>query len=152
MENDSGVDLKAKPSGRWFLTDAMWWMMLAIAMSSAAIPESHAATGSPSANVPVTRAELPALVKQAILDDPDILTEAEQKLHAKQMAEMRKKSKAALRKYKVALVRPDAPSIGSKNADVTMVEFFDYHCGYCKQLYTSIVKLDKTDKNLRIVF
>lgn len=152
MEDDSGVDLIAKPSGHWSLTDAMWWMMLAIAMLSAAIPESHAATSSPSANAPVTHAELPALVKQAILDDPDILMEAEQKLREKNMAEMSKKSEAALRKYKAALVRSDAPSIGSKNADVTMVEFFDYHCGYCKQLYSSIVKLDKTDKKLRIVF
>ncbi|HWG46529.1 MAG TPA: DsbA family protein [Gemmataceae bacterium] len=152
MEDDSGVDLKAKPSGHWSLTDAMWWMMLAIAMSSAAIPESHAATSSPSANVLVTQAELPALVKQAILDDPEIITEAEQKLREKQMAEMRKASEAALRKYKAALIKSDAPSIGSQDADVTMVEFFDYHCGYCKQFYTSIVKLDKTDKKLRIVF
>lgn len=36
MADDSGVDLKAKPGGHWFLTDAMYWMMLAIAVLAVA--------------------------------------------------------------------------------------------------------------------
>ena len=122
----------------------------AFVMPLMAIAQLHAADASPDA--PVTHAELPALVKQAILDNPDILMEAAQRLRQKQAAESDKQSKAALQKYKTVLTASDAPSIGPKNADTTMVEFFDYHCGFCKQFYGSLIKLHDTDKKLRIVF
>jgi len=44
------------------------------------------------------------------------------------------------------------PTTGNMNADVTLVEFFDYQCGYCKQVAGSLIKLIENDKKLRVVW
>ena len=41
--------------------------------------------------------------------------------------------------------------IGNPAGDVTLVEFFDYNCGYCRQSLASVAKLIETDPNLRVV-
>ena len=45
-----------------------------------------------------------------------------------------------------------SPVAGNKKGDVTLVEFFDYNCGYCKQAFRDVQKIMDEDKNLRIVF
>ncbi|HFC04906.1 MAG TPA: DsbA family protein [Rhizobiales bacterium] len=41
--------------------------------------------------------------------------------------------------------------IGNPNGDVTMVEFFDYNCGYCKRSLPDVMKMIKNDKNVKVV-
>lgn len=45
-----------------------------------------------------------------------------------------------------------SPVVGNKKGDVTLVEFFDYNCGYCKQAFRDVQKILDEDKKLRIVF
>src|SRR4029078_8867189 len=45
---------------------------------------------------------------------------------------------------------PDAPVAGNPNGDLTIVDFFDYNCHYCKKAATSLEKLVKTDGNIRL--
>jgi len=45
-----------------------------------------------------------------------------------------------------------SPVVGNKKGDVTLVEFFDYNCGYCKQAFRDVQKILEEDKKLRIVF
>jgi protein-disulfide isomerase len=47
---------------------------------------------------------------------------------------------------------PRTPSIGNANGDVTIVEFFDYRCPYCKRVHPSIADLVKDDPNVRIIY
>jgi protein-disulfide isomerase len=47
---------------------------------------------------------------------------------------------------------PWSPALGSKDADVTIVEFLDYRCPYCRRLEQSIQKLLNTDHKLRVVY
>ena len=47
---------------------------------------------------------------------------------------------------------PMTPVSGNVNGDVTIVEFFDYQCGYCKQTLTSIIELLSIDKKVRVVW
>lgn len=47
---------------------------------------------------------------------------------------------------------PNDPIAGNANGDVTVVEFFDYSCGYCKRVFPLIEKLLNEDKNVKIVF
>ncbi len=59
-----------------------------------------------------------------------------------------------LRSLKDALLnQSNDPSLGATaaEADVTLVEFFDYRCGYCKRVLPSVMELAKSDKKLRIV-
>jgi protein-disulfide isomerase len=46
---------------------------------------------------------------------------------------------------------PGSPSIGSRQADITIVEFFDYACPYCKAAEPRLMALVKRDKNVRLV-
>lgn len=45
-----------------------------------------------------------------------------------------------------------APVAGNPKGDVTIVEFFDYNCGYCKHVLPDVKKLIETDKNLKVIF
>ena len=47
---------------------------------------------------------------------------------------------------------PDAPVAGNPNGDLTIVDFFDYNCPYCKKAATSLEKLVKADGNIRLVY
>jgi protein-disulfide isomerase len=46
---------------------------------------------------------------------------------------------------------PDIPSLGNPDGDLTIVEFFDYQCPYCKKLAPELAKLVKDDGHLRVV-
>lgn len=46
---------------------------------------------------------------------------------------------------------PDVPSMGNPRGDVTIVEYFDYQCPYCKKVAPELVRIAKEDGNLRIV-
>ncbi len=46
---------------------------------------------------------------------------------------------------------PDVPSIGNPQGDITIVEYFDYQCPYCKKVAPELVRIAKEDGKLRIV-
>lgn len=123
------------------------------AFSGAFAAEATAPTDAAN-NAPITREQLPALIKEALMNDPTILTQAIDKLQAKQEEESMKKSKEAIGKLKNELYADTtSPAVGDAlAADVTIVEFFDYHCGYCKKLVPAISELVEKDKKVRVVF
>ena len=43
-------------------------------------------------------------------------------------------------------------TLGPKNASVTIVEFFDYNCGYCKRVFPSLMKIVEENDDVRVVF
>jgi protein-disulfide isomerase len=47
---------------------------------------------------------------------------------------------------------PADPVIGNVNGDVTVVEFFDYRCPYCKRVSDSLMTLVKDDSNVKVVY
>jgi protein-disulfide isomerase len=47
---------------------------------------------------------------------------------------------------------PNSPTSGNPKGDVTIVEFFDYRCGYCKRVLPTMLKAVKEDGNVRIVY
>jgi protein-disulfide isomerase len=94
-----------------------------------------------------------ALVRQYILDHPEVVIESLQAYQARQRAEEQKESQAALMSLKDELESdPSTPVAGNAQGDVTIVEFFDYRCGYCKKVFPSIQEMIKTDGNIRYVF
>jgi len=47
---------------------------------------------------------------------------------------------------------PDIPALGNPNGDVTIVEYFDYQCPYCKKVDPEIMRVAQEDGRVRIVF
>mgnify|MGYP001950632292 CR=1 FL=1 len=87
------------------------------------------------------------------MDNPEVLVEASQAYKSKQMSHMKDKANTYIAAHKKAFFSDKTnPIAGNKKGDVTLVEFFDYQCGHCKEMANTIHKLVKEDKNLRVVF
>ncbi len=98
------------------------------------------------------RAEIEAIVHEYLLAHPEVIIEALELYDARQAqyeAEMRAQAVAALGDEIFA--RPGSPVIGNPEGDVTLVEFFDYQCGYCKRMEPARAQLLAEDDGLRMV-
>ena len=74
------------------------------------------------------------IVRDYLLRNPEVIEEAIGLLRAKQQAEKQARSRAAIRENgEVLRAHPMSPVSGNADGDVTVVEFFDYQCGYCKR-------------------
>ncbi len=101
---------------------------------------------------PEQKAALTQLVREALVNNPEILIEAMNALEAKQQAEAGKASQVAIAANRKAIFEDGVSYVaGNPQGDVTIVEFFDYRCGYCKQVQPSLMTLIKEDKKLRLV-
>lgn len=47
---------------------------------------------------------------------------------------------------------PASPVSGNLNSDVTVIEFFDYRCGYCKRVANAVTQLQRDDPGVRVVY
>ena len=94
--------------------------------------------------------EVEALVQEYILKNPEILMRAIQEYQIRQRAAERERAKENLAKLKADFQQsPLSPVIGNPDGDVTIVEFFDYRCGYGKKVFPAIQALLKEDGNIR---
>ena len=91
------------------------------------------------------------LVRQTLIDNPDILIEAMDALKEKHVAEQRAAQQAAILANASELIRADDPFLGAKMAKITGVEFFDYNCGYCRSSLPEIQAALKANPNARII-
>ncbi len=95
----------------------------------------------------------PDIFVNYLLDNPEIVEAALMSLREKREAEERVRVQAAIRDNGKALrAHPMSPVSGNPDGDVTVVEFFDYQCGYCKRALKTMEDLLETDANVRVVW
>lgn len=88
-----------------------------------------------------------------LLAHPDILVKVSQELEARsQQQQMQKMATAAIVSQKALLLDKDAPTYGPADADVVVVEFFDYQCVYCSHLAPVLENIMKANPGVRFVF
>ena len=93
------------------------------------------------------------IVREYLLEHPEIIEKAMIVLNAKRRAEKRAKARAAIAENRAALLEhPLSPVSGNPDGDVTLVEFFDDQCGFCKRSLEPVMDLLKSDAGLRIVW
>ena len=98
------------------------------------------------------RGEIEGILKDYLLTHPEILQEAMAELEKKQQAADAEKSKVAVKEHKQLLFgSPRQVTLGNQQGDVTLVEFFDYNCGYCKRALSDLMNLMKADPKLKVV-
>ena len=90
--------------------------------------------------------EINALIRDYILSNPEIIPEAVEVLRSRQNASALLQSQDLLYNDGYSFVA------GNEDGDVTLVEFYDYNCGYCKQVPEVLARLVEEDKNLKIIF
>lgn len=93
------------------------------------------------------------IVREYIMANPDIIRDAIEALREKQRLEAEEEARKALvERSKEIFEDPDSPVLGNPQGDVTMVEFFDYRCTYCKGVADALFDIAKSDGKLRLVF
>ena len=102
---------------------------------------------------PLTREQVQQIVREYLLQNPEIIVEAIEALEQRQRQAQQADQREAVVAHREPLLRdPDAPVAGNPDGDVTVVEFFDYRCPYCKQVAPALTQLLKDDGKLRFVF
>ena len=100
-----------------------------------------------------TEDQIKDLALQAIRENPQIVMEAVAILEAQEDARKADQSVALLSSRRDVLERdPNAPVLGNVDGDVTIVEFFDYNCPYCKRVKPEIQALMAADPDIRLVY
>lgn len=87
-----------------------------------------------------------------LLEHPEVIREAADKLREKDRLAEAKASSDALTKYRDQLEHDPRDFVANPNGKVTVVEFFDYRCGYCKLAAPQVVKLIAEHPDVRFVF
>jgi len=98
------------------------------------------------------RAEIVSILRDALKHDPSILRDAIVALQAEDTAKSEAESKAAIASLKDRLVTAADPVAGDPNGDVTIVEFFDTRCPYCRRMEPVMDDFLAQDKKVRLVF
>src|SRR5215208_3551230 len=96
------------------------------------------------------RQAIETIVRDYLMKNPEVMIDVLQAAQEKLKGESRDKAAAALTSRKKEIFEDaDAPVAGNPKGDVTLVEFFDYRCPYCKQVQASVETLLAEDKRLR---
>lgn len=100
----------------------------------------------------VNRAEVEAIIKDYLIKNPEVLLEAQAALSAKQEASQQQAQGQVISQNHDKLFNSSLDAVfGNPKGDVTVVEFFDYNCGYCKRALPDMDALLKSDPKLRFV-
>ena len=102
---------------------------------------------------PRTLDKMGETIRAYLLENPEVIEEAIRILRARQEEEERKRAEAAIAENGEALrAHPMSPVSGNPKGDVTVVEFFDYRCGFCKRALPAMKALLEDDANVRVVW
>jgi protein-disulfide isomerase len=112
--------------------------------------ETRAAEGQQSE---IPQGEFEQRVRNYLLAHPEVVGEALSRLEAKQGELQAAAAKAALKSHEAEVFQDsDSPVGGNANGNVTLVEFFDYNCPYCRAMTPVMAKAEAADPQLRIVY
>jgi len=125
---------------------------LLAAVASAAFAAAPGGPASAQGFSEAQRAEIVGILRDALRSDPSILREALEGIEAAERRDREGASRAAIAAQAEALFRdPADPAIGNQTGAVTVVEFFDPRCGYCKQMRPVIGELLRRQRDVRWV-
>jgi protein-disulfide isomerase len=124
---------------------AIFASLVAVAMLCA--PPASAQTFSDD-----QRHDIEGIIKDYLLKHPEVLQEAMAALDKKQQEAEAEKARTTIKENNATLFNsPHQVVLGNPQGDVTMVEFFDYNCGYCKRALPDMLTLLKSDPNIKFV-
>jgi protein-disulfide isomerase len=98
------------------------------------------------------KAAMHGIIKDYLMKNPDVIQDA--------LMEMDKRQKEGERQARLKIIQDKSGPLfsakhnvpfGNPNGDVTIIEFFDYNCGFCKRALGDLQKMVGEDKNLRVI-
>lgn len=122
-------------------------VLVGIACAALAVRADERAAG----DLPVEQVE--KIVREYLMREPEIIYQALEELQRRQAAAEAERQRVAIVENQPALLSdPASPVGGNPDGDVTLVEFFDYRCAYCRRVVPSLRDLLDEDRDLRVVF
>lgn len=124
---------------------------LVLAAGTAALPQAAAAQSELPLD-PEDRAVLRSEIRSYLLENPEVLMEALQVLEQRRKAAESVSDQELVREHADAIFEDGHSYVaGNPEGDVTVVEFIDYNCGFCKKAHEGVRELVETDPGVRYV-
>ena len=101
---------------------------------------------------PQDKEEIQNVIHQYLIENPEVIKEAIQALQQKEMMAMKQKSTDAIMQNTDLLFKSKSPSLDKPNADINIVEFFDYRCHYCKNMQKELQTVFSGNQTIRMVY
>ncbi len=115
---------------------------------TASVASAHPAAALDDAQ----KKEFGEFIKQYLIENPEIMLDVQDALQKKQETARLVKANATISENKATIFDSKYDmTIGNPKGDVTIVEFFDYNCGYCRHALTDMQTMLKKDPNVRFV-
>lgn len=123
----------------------------AVAMCALAFQPAPRSASAADAFSDEQKAQIGEIVKDYLIKNPEVIIEIQAALEAKMEKEQADKLKSFMSENAKTIYRnPNSSVAGNPDGDITVVEFFDYNCGYCKRAMGDMMELMK-DPNLKVV-
>ncbi len=101
---------------------------------------------------PEQRGEIEKVIRDYLLRNPELLQEVIQEMEKRQAQADAEKHRLAIKTHSAAIFNSTRQVvIGNPQGDVTLVEFFDYNCGFCRRALADKIDLMKADSKLKVV-
>lgn len=92
-------------------------------------------------------------VREYLLAHPEIVMQAAQRFEARQQVHEESETQQVVKARAEEILRdPNSPVGGNSEGDVSLIEFFDYNCPYCRRVAAVMTDAEKSDPQLRIVY
>lgn len=121
-------------------------ILLTTTLISTALIGSVAAQG-------MNKSQIEAIIKEYIQNNPEVILDSVEEYGRQQQAVSEADRQKAVDENIGWVMNNDTlPVAGNPDGDVTVVEFYDYNCGYCKKAVSDVTTLIEEDKNVKVVF
>lgn len=98
------------------------------------------------------RKEVEVIIKDFLLSNPEVMMEVQNALEAKMDKLQSERTATAIQQNAAEIFRPaSSPVVGNPKGDVTVIEFFDYNCPYCKKAFHEVAQLIEKDKQVKVI-
>lgn len=126
---------------------------LTAAATVVVLPLAAVPAAAQDAADPIERERIESIVRDYLLRNPEIIVEAMQVLEQRErVAAEARREEAMTALIPTLSASPLTPIVGPEDADVTLVEFFDYQCGYCKRMLGDLRHVMENDDKLKVIF
>jgi len=129
-----------------------------LAIAAVLMAAGYQAGVSPSANAAAPgaqvgdRAEIESIVRDYLITNPEVMVEVQAALEQKQEEQQRLAASSTIESSREQIYNLASDGIaGNPTGEITLVEFYDYNCGYCKRAQPDVVALIEANPDLRVV-
>lgn len=100
----------------------------------------------------LSREDIKNIVREYLLEEPEIILEAVEMHRQNTEREQRAQAQASIQSNMDYFKSDEVPAVGAQDPAVTVIEFFDYNCGYCKRAFADVQALINDEEDVRVLF